>query len=224
MKFNLINKISLKTLLALMLVFTCLNLIHTKDFYKTSLYEARQQSQESESSYNNSRHYAVLNRYEEYVEQSKPSEAKQFYASHDKDYPAAIRLRDTIGQYGFYELDKYKNIHHVEITRFSIFKHKTLLFRECDWFSLSYHSYAFDQIEAHKRCSANYIEVNEVPVLSDAIKQELVDEEKTANSNKALEYSIARNEAIEIFLEFLLGSAAASLLISFLIRRYWPTL
>jgi hypothetical protein len=211
---------SLKTVLALMLVLTCLNLAHTRNFYENTLHELRQQSLDSESSYNNSSHYAVLNKYEDYVEQSKPSEAKQFYASHNKDYPASITLRNTIGQYGFYELDKYNNIHHAEITHFSIFKHETLLFRECDWFSLSDHWYAFDQLRANKHCGANYLKINEDPVLSEAIKQELADKEKTANANKALEYSIARNEAIDRFVKLLLASSALSLLISFLIKRY----
>lgn len=222
MRFNLRNKFSLKTLLALMLVFTYFNLIHTKDFYEITLYDTRIQSQESESSYNDSRHYGVLNKYEEYVEESNPAEAKKFYASNHGDYSASLKLRDTLKTYGFYQLDKYKNIHNVEITRFGIFKDETLLLRKCNWFALSFYSYDYEQDKAKEYCSDDYIKVADDPVLSKAIKQELAEEESSAKSNQETDQKIALNEAILRFLELFLASLTISLAGSFLKKRYWP--
>lgn len=216
-----LKKFSLKTLLALMLTLTCFNLIHTKDFYEVSLYKYRNESLESEASLSETRHYSVLNKYEEHIEKAHPAEAKKLYASHDGEYPASIKLRARIENYGFYELDKYQNIHHVEIKDFSVFRRGTLLFRKCDWFSLGY---SFDENEANKYCSKDYIKVSDDPVLSEAIKEELADEESSAKSNEESDYSIARDEAIFRFVVLLIASIVLSLAISFGVKRYWPAL
>lgn len=199
MKFNFRNNFSLKTLLALVLLLTCFNLAHTRNFYDVTLAELRDASQVSEDAYNESRHYSVLNKYEDYVEQTKPVETKQFYASHNADYPAGVRLRDTIGEYGFYKLDKYNNIHHIEIKNFAIFKNPTLLLRKCDWFSLS--SYAYSQDKVKEFCTEDFVKVMDDPVLSVAIKEELANETSDVKSNTETDYNIARNEAIFRFID-----------------------
>lgn len=216
-----LKKFSLKVLLALMLTLTCFNLIHTKDFYEVSLSKYRNESLESEASYSETRHYGVLNKYEEHIEKAYPAEAKKLYASHHADYSASVELRDRIQDYGFYELDKYQNIHHIKIKDFSAFRRGTLLFRECDWFSLRY---SFDENQASKYCSKDYIKVSDDPILSEAIKQELADAESSAKSNEESDYSIARDEAIFRFVELLIASIVVSLAISFGVKRYWPAL
>lgn len=220
MRFNFRNKFSLKTLLALMLVFTCFNLIHTKNFYEITLDSLWKQSIESGAASNESRYIDILQKYEEHVEESNTAEAKQFYASHHADYPASIELRRSISVYGFYKLDKYENIHNVEVTHFGDFKNEALLLRKCNWFALSFYNYDYRQDKAKEYCSDDYIKVTDDPILSAAIKEAWEDERKSTNSEKELNLSIAQNDAVMRFLELFLMSLAISLAVSFTIRRY----
>jgi hypothetical protein len=178
------------------------------------------QSLDSESSYNDSRHYAVLNKYVDYIEESNPEKAKKFYAAHHSDYPANVELRNTLKKYGFYRLDKYQNIHNIEITRIDIFKDETLLLRKCDWFELSYYNYDYRADNAKRYCTQDYIKVADEPVLSKAITQEFADEKNTSKLNKENDYKLARDEATLRFLVLFLGSLVISFISSFLIKKF----